>query len=444
MLALEPSRRQHASAFPFGTETAFDDPYLSHSMNAYGSFDSTPSFESMPFPFYDSNTVSSGAAPDTMNLSFFAAHPARPFNQSFSRSELPPPALSNASAASIPSNTSSRVGSPYSSHAQPVSGPEPWSAGNHGFGIGPTIINNEGYDQSFGGVDLGSEMTFSIHGKVAEDFVGECTNVSPSRNQLPKSAFSKHPQFSQPSQRPINGGPCMAVDSLEHANIAIESSFSPSLRTRSSSVVPSSTSEDNLRASSRQAPPIHHPLSRPTAFFSRGPNPSLSFSSGTSALGDAGHSSSSLISLSVSGTTAATSTPTCGPQFQSPFFCRSSRNFVPPIGFFCSFFSLLLLFHHSQCRSCKTCSLFSRLSSLYRVVLLANFSSKHRSLIDSTYKLHVPRCSYGVSRSPGVPRPTCLGAQLHSSIAGSFAFGSNLAKLCRRPSQSGNVRSPVL
>jgi hypothetical protein len=372
MLALAHSRRQEPFAFSSGLDSAFRDPYFSQSMNTYGSFDSATSFASIPFSFYDSNSASADLPPDTTNLAMFTSQFNRAFNPSSPRSELPPPTLSNASAPSVPSNTPSTVGSPYSAHAQAISNQESWNNVNQGLTLGPGIINNDGYEQGFGGVDVDSEIRFSIDGKVAEDFVGECTKLSPSNRRSSNFAFSEQRKSSQPTPFPVSvrgstRGDSVTIDSvLEQANRAIQPSLFRSSDRDPSFTVPSSLPKEK----SQEGPPKPKAISRSSSISASSDpkTPKLSsphFSSATAALAGASRSVKSPITMSSSDTTAETSRPNYAGHFQSHFFAQSSGNFVPPLESSCSCFldvsslhiffvlasnSLSILSHLNPCR----------------------------------------------------------------------------------------------
>ena len=349
MLALEHSRRQQPFAFSYGMDSAFHDPYLNQTMSTYAPFDSTASFNSIPFSFHDSTTLPSEALPDTADLAMFALQFRRPLNPSSPPSELPPPTLSNASAASVPSNTSSAVGSPYSTPAQAVSGQDSWRVDNQGFEVGPTIINNDGYDPVFGGVDLDSELTFRAQGKVGEDFVGKYTKASSSQRHLSKSAFSGRPPPCQPSPFPISvknpaGGQCLTIDSvLERANTAINSGQVQTSNEGPRSTISSSAPEKHVHASSQNCKISLQPPPTSASTLSRTPKlSSPSFSSAPSALADTSSSSEPPINMSAFNRAAETSVSTHAGRFQSHFFAQSSGNFIPPIELSC-WFSLLSL-----------------------------------------------------------------------------------------------------
>ena len=139
-------------------------------MNPFGSFESNASFESMPFsedenlaPFVD------GLGDESYRSLSFSATPR---GRSRYLSELPPSSLSTASGPSVPSASSSTIGSPYSGQHS-ICYPEAWGPSNNGLGIGPAIVSHDGYLHDVEGYDLEPELSFTITDKVSDDFVGE-------------------------------------------------------------------------------------------------------------------------------------------------------------------------------------------------------------------------------------------------------------------------------
>ena len=171
MLAVDHARRQQPFAFSGGVATShLEDSYQNHPLNSF-TYDPCASMAAAPFSFYDSVPLSA-EAPLESSFAMFPCRSNSTFNPPSPHSELPP-TLSTASAASVRSNNSSTVGSPYSSHARALSNQESWGAGVTDLNLGPTIVNSDSYDQRFGGVDLDAEMAYNLQGKVAGDFVGE-------------------------------------------------------------------------------------------------------------------------------------------------------------------------------------------------------------------------------------------------------------------------------
>lgn len=344
-------------------------------MNPHDSFDSTASFASTPFLFCGSNSLSSEIPPGTSNFAMFASHSNYALNPSSPPSELPPPTLSNASAASIPSNNPSTVGSPYSAHAHVISGQEPWSTGGQGLGLGPTIINHESYDQGFRGVDLDPEMSFGIHGKVTEDFVGECTKSSPSQNRSSNPAFSEEPQLSHSSPFPIAvkgrvGKGCVTVDAvLEQANSAIPPSLFRSSRSGPLFTQSSSARKENLEARSQQSKIVFQSPSVPASSISKTPVFSKpSFISAKSVMANTSHSGHLPMKLSSFDTTAQSSGSSHTGRFQSHSVAQSCGDFRSPLQSSCSLF-LAVPFFYLRCCSCRWAP-----SSLIPVEILSLYS----------------------------------------------------------------------
>jgi hypothetical protein len=426
MLALEHSRRQQPFPFSCGMESVFHDPYLSQSMNTYTSFDSGASFASIPFSFYDSNTLTSEAPPDATSIAMFASRSNSSFNPSSPHSELPPPTLSNASAASIPSNNSSTVGSPYSAHAQAVSSQDSWSSSNTGLALGSTILSNDNYDQGFGGVELESEMRFSLHGKMAEDFVGE-SNFSSVPNRPATSASSGKPQSSGLSPKPamVEGsvaGDCVTIDAvLARASSAITPSlFHSSARCQSLAVSSSTPTESSQTTSQPPKAVIQSPSnSRSPTQVSKAPSfSSQSFSSATSALAHASNSGNPPINMSSFDTKANPTTAPYASRFHSHFFAQSTGNFMPPLESSCSFF-LSDPSSHVQCRSCKkscvshACSEsaldFRLLTSLHSdpaLIQPTNNSYPDTTVAYPSHTMYHPHAMYGVNSATPSPNPS--------------------------------------
>lgn len=266
MLALEHSRRQQPFVFSGGMDSGFYDPYISQNMNTYASFDSTANLLPMPFSFYGRNPFSAEESSESANLAMFASHFSQSYHPSSPRSELPPPpTLSSASAASVPSNSSSTVGSPYTTHAQPISSQESWTTGNQGLAVGPSITNIEDvYDQSFGGVAGDPDMGFSVCGKVADDFVGEYTNISLIQSRSCTLKVLEQPPPFLPCPQPIQGKilagrKCVMVDSdLRQPKSAVHPSLVRSSDADSSYITSLILPSKSVRSSSLHLNTTHH------------------------------------------------------------------------------------------------------------------------------------------------------------------------------------------
>lgn len=89
--------------------------------------------------------------------------------------EAAPSLLSSASAPSIPSASSSTVGSPYSGHAQLV--PNPFLYSNQ-FITGPAIICDDSFAYGYESANFDHEATIGQDTKLTAPFVGKCADPS--------------------------------------------------------------------------------------------------------------------------------------------------------------------------------------------------------------------------------------------------------------------------
>src|SRR2546423_9092147 len=185
MLAIEHSRQQHHFTQPFGHNSGFHDSYLDLSMNSFSAFEPVHGFAPLPYSTYENPSFYMDTPPEgfksEMQRSSSLTGSLRP--ASHHSSELPSSTLSSASGHSIPSASSSAVGSPYSGHAHTSSHHESWVNSNESLGLGSALVNQEAYYQGFVGTDLNSELAFGPHDKLSNDFVGECAKISSTRKR---------------------------------------------------------------------------------------------------------------------------------------------------------------------------------------------------------------------------------------------------------------------
>jgi hypothetical protein len=340
MLALEHSHQQRHFAQPFGVDSGLHDSYTDFSMNSYSPFDSMHSFTPLPYSTYDHPSFYVDTPPESFKSEM---HQSSPLNGSLKpsshhSSELPPSTLSH----SIPSASSSTVGSPYSGHAQSLSHQESWVNPHEGLGLSPALVSQEAFYHGFVGSELDSELTFGSHDKLSDDFVGECANISSARKRagaLFPGKFSSSSVSLQPSLAPTSSPEPLTIDSiLERAN---GSSNAQSPRSLDSSNV---TSIDNQGSQSSKStnrfksptipasacPKIPKDTTTPSGALSP-PAVHPNFRSGQSYMPHApmpSHQS--------------------GRQFQSHFFAQSSGSFMPPLESSCVFPDCVLflpLFH---------------------------------------------------------------------------------------------------
>ena len=175
----------------------------------------------------------------------------------------PPSTLSSASGASVQSTASSAVGSPYSHAKHTLPGQDQWSSAQHGLGLAPEIVHNDGFGHEsiypLSGLD--NDIMFDDD-KLQASCVGESRRISSSSaSSQPFSSISSC-STSQPltlamSPPPaIEPFPCrrdLTIDTiLEEAN----SQIAPSSR----NVSPSST---NSRKPSPELARHTNPYSSP-------------------------------------------------------------------------------------------------------------------------------------------------------------------------------------
>jgi hypothetical protein len=345
MLAIEHSHQEHHFTQPFGYESNFHDSYADPSMNSYSAFEPIHSFTHLPYSTYESpsfymDTPLEGFKSE-MQRSSSSTGSLKP--ASHHSSELPPSTLSSASGHSIPSASSSTVGSPYSGHAHSFPHQESWINPNEGLGLGSALVNQEAYYQGFVGTDLDSELAFGRpHDKLSDDFVGECTNISSTRKRsdsLFPGKFSQSPVPLQSSLASSASPEPLTIDAiLERAN---SSSTSQSPRPQASSQV---TSIDNERSQSLKPPNL---FKSPTTPASACPRTSKVATTPPAAI----NQPADRPSLRPGDTSLPhASTPShhqAGP-FQNHFFAQSSGSFVPPLESSCVFF-LVSLFFPTNC-----------------------------------------------------------------------------------------------
>src|SRR2546423_6042437 len=238
MLAFEHSHQQHRFAQPIGFDLTSQDSCLDLSMNSYTSFDSIPTFNPLPYSGLENPSFYVDTPPESFHSEM---HRSASLNgnlkpASHHSSELPSSTLSSGSGHSIPSGSSSAVGSPYSGHGHTLSHHESWINSNDGLGLSPPLVSQEAYYQAFGATELDSDLAFGSRDKLSDDFVGEYANISSARKR-PNSLFpgniSQSPVPLQSSLGSSSSPEPSTIDSiLERAN---NSSRAPSPRSFDSS-----------------------------------------------------------------------------------------------------------------------------------------------------------------------------------------------------------------
>jgi hypothetical protein len=339
MLAVEHSRQQHHFTQPFGYDLGFHDSYPDLSMNSYGAFESVHGFALLPYSTYENPSFYMDTPPEgfksEMQRSSSLTGSLKP--ASHHSSELPRSTLSSASGHSIPSASSSTVGSPYSGHAHSFSHHESWVNSNEGLGLGSALVNQEAYYQGFVGTDLDSELAFGPHDKLSGDFVGECAKISSTRKRSGSPFPGKFSQSPVPLKSSLASSSTLTIDAiLERAN---SSSATQSPRPLSSSQV---TSIDNETSQSLKPTNLFKSPTTPASACPRTPKVATTLPVTISLLADQ-------LSLRPGQTFmphASTPSRHQAGQFLNHFFAQSSGSFVPPLESSCVFFSPCILFSY--------------------------------------------------------------------------------------------------
>src|SRR5689334_17496814 len=124
MLALEHNRRQQFDQL-YDLEQSIQAPFPGLTMDMYESNEAMASFHPLPYSIFD-------------NPAMFATAPTQSLKQEMHHFQDLPPALipSGSSAQSIPSASSSTVGSPYSGPSHTISSQDAYDHTGASFGLG--------------------------------------------------------------------------------------------------------------------------------------------------------------------------------------------------------------------------------------------------------------------------------------------------------------------
>lgn len=215
MLSVDSHFQQDLRQGLFGMDSHITAPYSNPGMD----FNDQSSFQTH-LPYFDSSTFLLEPPQDPSQHSFYQSVPLNTASKASApqSTEQPPSTFSSASGPSVPSASSSTIGSPYSNPAQTVSYSEPWMATTHGqthgLGLDPAIATGEDFGTDFSVSEIDQEMDVHPHGKLAADFVGESTSF-PSTSKPQSSNFS-NAHLSPPSLaiRTALDDPAMTIDSI--------------------------------------------------------------------------------------------------------------------------------------------------------------------------------------------------------------------------------------
>lgn len=316
MLALEHSRRQQFADQGYDLEHSIHAPYPGLTMDAYDSVDPMVNFHPLPYSYFE-------------NPSIFTTAPIQSIKQEMHQlHELPPALISSGSAPSIPSASSSTVGSPYSGPSHTISSQDGYdhSGVAYGLGVMPTIVNHDVFSQDLLGASMETELSLTGHDKLSDSFVGESSNLSSSQNQ--------HSTVELPDALPSS---CHASPKLLSLDTVFDSGASTASPARSNSVF-SSVVHSPSTEQTRATPAFKSPTT-PASARSRqssvlvSPARARQFPPSRSHLGP-----TSSIHMLPHDPNATQHSHVQRPvsRFQSHFFAQSSGNFIPPLESSCS------------------------------------------------------------------------------------------------------------
>ncbi|KAJ9500536.1 hypothetical protein H2202_003752 [Exophiala xenobiotica] len=136
MLALEHSRRRQFADQIFTLEQNIQAPFPGLDMDTYDSMDTMINFHTLPYSYFDDPSMFV-TAPQSIKQEMPQFH------------EMPPALISSGSVPSIPSASSSTVGSPYSGPSHAISSQDAYdhNGAPYGLGVMPTIVNHDFFSQ---------------------------------------------------------------------------------------------------------------------------------------------------------------------------------------------------------------------------------------------------------------------------------------------------------
>ncbi|KKY16103.1 putative c2h2 finger domain-containing protein [Phaeomoniella chlamydospora] len=159
------------------------DSLTGMAFDEYGSFHPASTFSTLPNSYFDTQALLAGAPADVMAGAYLKAPT---YNNS--NTEHPPPTLSSTSAPSIPSATSSTVGSPYSGPIHTIHYQDAYSS-SQSLGLDPTILTGENFGYDFGTTDFESDLKFNMHHKADADSVDPSLIQSPQMPTVSQAMF---------------------------------------------------------------------------------------------------------------------------------------------------------------------------------------------------------------------------------------------------------------
>lgn len=267
--------------------------------------------------------------------------------------EAAPSLLSSASAPSIPSASSSTVGSPYSSHAQLASNPFLY---NSQFVTGPAIICDDSFPYGYDSAHFEHEATVGQDAKLNASFVGKCADLS----SFAQRSTAMPVQEYLPSE-PLVSSP-KPIIAFPEATTTLSSKQNPSADDDAAAQVSSIAS--NSKSHSSRSDAIFKSPTTPASAYPKNspPNAKRTIRASAEQPKDSFRFSYSFPSSSSS------PMPQRGYKPQFNFFSQSHGSSIPPIEASCSSF-LSFALPNDPCATCDRAEEERLLTSFPRPIL---------------------------------------------------------------------------
>jgi hypothetical protein len=291
-------------------------------MDMYESMDSMSTFQTMPYSYFESQSMYAPAPLQTIKQEMQHYH------------DLPPALIPSGSAPSVPSASSSTVGSPFSGPSHTISTHDEHEYSGSSYGVGgmmPTIVNHDNFSsQDIMRTSMEGDLSLTSLEKVPDSFVGESADLSFSQLRAPAVALSQA-QVVQPISRPAirTGHFCSSPEPMALSTVD----------SRGRSFTPSITSVSAYSTAAASPATEHTP---PTPIFKSPITPASAFPRQCSlekpknfTPTPRSHANSSP-QFHMSPQPNLPSQHVQNDRFQAHFFAQSSGNFMPPLETSCS------------------------------------------------------------------------------------------------------------
>ncbi|KIX01562.1 uncharacterized protein Z518_09288 [Rhinocladiella mackenziei CBS 650.93] len=314
MLALEHSHRHQFVDQASDLEQSIQAPFPGLAMDsAFNPVDPMVNFHPLPYSFLDNPSMFANAPIPSLKQEMHQLH------------ELPPALISSGHAPSIPSASSSTVGSPYSGPSHTISSQDGYDhhGASYGLGVMPTIVNPETFSQDMLNASMESELSMASHEKLSNSYVGECADLSSSQIQSPSTyarsvAQSVHPQLLSSCQSALLTSSPETLSSINTSSVFSSVIHSPATeQTRPTPTFKSPTTPASARP--RQ----------PSSVVS--PGKARSFPPSSRPQAASAYPPTHMLPHDSNATSPSAPHQQHANGFQSHFFAQCSGNFMPPL-----------------------------------------------------------------------------------------------------------------